>query len=236
MVIKTYHPAFHTASRSLLCCVWATWTVGGRPRAMGRSAAARREKRQMKRDVAKSTRTTKYANQKGGGVQKPRHRARPLPSRERAAADDDGESIAVIRGGKAVWARADGNIGRADAAVDVTGMGEERDDDDSAVKKLRALRKKLRRVQELRQRRAAVARNSMDTKWNYCAKSQTLGAKLTHLPARWRGRKTVATMTRMARACGHMAQTSNKRNHSASRSRQEAMAPPPTPVSSSGAH
>ena len=120
---------------------------------MGRSAAARREKRQMKRDVAKSTRTTKYANQKGGGVQKPRHRARPLPSRERAAADDDGESIAVIRGGKAVWARADGNIGRADAAVDVTGMGEERDDDDSAVKKLRALRKKLRRVQELRQRR-----------------------------------------------------------------------------------
>ena len=136
---------------------------------MGRSAAARREKRQMKRDVAKSTRTTKYANQKGGGVQKPRHRARPLPSRERAAADDDGESIAVIRGGKAVWARADGNIGRADAAVDVTGMGEERDDDDSAVKKLRALRKKSGGA-ELSS--ACASGNSMDTKWNYCARAR----------------------------------------------------------------
>lgn len=121
---------------------------------MGSSAAKRRENRQIKRQVAMSTRDTKYANQKGG-VQKPQRRRPPKGGGRRMAedAEDEEESIAVIRGGQAVWAGADE---RARARVDA-----DEDDDadggdfseDSAFKKLRALKKKHRRVVEMKQRR-----------------------------------------------------------------------------------
>jgi hypothetical protein len=126
---------------------------------MGRSAAARRERRQEKRQVAKATRPTKYANQKGGSrsIQKKR-----LPrSNMQVGTDDEVDDMVVVRGGAPVLMRGSGAAGQLGMdAIDVDSVTskirETEDDEDgftSAQKKVRALHKKIRRIRELEERR-----------------------------------------------------------------------------------
>lgn len=113
---------------------------------MGKARAARREQRQAKRAVARDSRTTKYANQKGG-IGKSVNR---LSATFRTATDNE-PPIAVIRNGKALWLGAESADTSATEPVDET-VGEH-DDQLSAHKKLRALHKKLRRIADLKERR-----------------------------------------------------------------------------------
>ena len=128
---------------------------------MGKSRAARREQRKEKREIAQATRDTKYANQKGG-VGKKRRRLSSAPSQAPSRAvrhdDDDGggDDMVVIRAGQAVRASSGSGV-RARAPPDDPSDG----DDDEALpqrfsseeKKLRALKKKLRSIEELKRRR-----------------------------------------------------------------------------------
>ena len=116
---------------------------------MGKSRAGRREQRHAKRDVARATRDTKYANQKGGGIGKKGRKLRA------PGGDDDDAPMAVIRDGKAVYVGAEKPLhtepAAAEAPPDEAHAANERFT--SAQKKARALRKKLRRVSELKARR-----------------------------------------------------------------------------------
>ena len=113
---------------------------------MGKARAGRRDQKHVKRDVAKESRPTKFANQKGGKIQKAR-RSNPA-----AAADE--APMAVIRNGKAVWsgssetAEPEPQDGAADEPEETR---EERFT--RAEKKLRALRKKLRHLHDVKDRR-----------------------------------------------------------------------------------
>jgi uncharacterized protein with WD repeat len=98
---------------------------------MGRKPGSRLTGRKIKRELAKSTRDTKYANQKGGGSNSKRRIGRKrsdpaldLPDHLRQADEDDDE---------------DAN-------------GEEQDvlDDDKAI---RAFTKKLRQIEDLKRRK-----------------------------------------------------------------------------------
>ena len=125
---------------------------------MGKARAGRREQRQVKRAVVKAARTTKYANQKGGGGIAKSHKAWRGGRAGAGASADEEAPMAVIRDGKAVWMDANGSLHADAPGARAAARDEESQENDgkrfsSAEKKLRALRKKLRRVQELRARR-----------------------------------------------------------------------------------
>ena len=114
---------------------------------MGKARAARREQRHAKREVAKSSRPTKYARQKGGGVGKARRWGG-------ASTDVDEAPLAVIRDGQAVWAGSEGPARATQAPAHVEDDDDQRDERfSSAQKKLRALKKKIRHVLDLKKRR-----------------------------------------------------------------------------------
>lgn len=120
---------------------------------MPRGRVATRERRHAKRAAAQASRPTKYANQKGGGIQKAR-RHHGSGKRDRASdvtAESSEEPMVVIRDGKAVWAGGDEPAGQDPAPVPESDVADDRFT--SAEKKLRALKKKFRRVLELKQRR-----------------------------------------------------------------------------------
>jgi hypothetical protein len=115
---------------------------------MGKARAARRDQRQAKRAVARGSRDTKYANQKGG-ISKSSRRG----SHGTVASDE--APMAVIRDGKAVWIGADAPAEPAASFPDDEqhSCGGHDSDRVSAHKKLRSLQKKLRRVTDLKLRR-----------------------------------------------------------------------------------
>ena len=114
---------------------------------MGKARAARRDQRHAKRDVAKASRPTKYAKQKGGAVGKTRRWGG-------ASTGMDEAPMAVIRDGQAVWAGGEGPAKTTQARAHVEDDDEHGDDRfSSAQKKLRALKKKIRHVLELKKRR-----------------------------------------------------------------------------------
>ena len=116
---------------------------------MAKARAGRRDQRIAKRAVAKASRTTKYANQKGGITKKAwRHGGAP------EADPEDDAPMAVIRDGKAVWAGGADSTDKDAAPVEEPAEIDAADQRfSSAEKKLRALKKKLRRVQEIKDRR-----------------------------------------------------------------------------------
>ena len=124
---------------------------------MAKKAAGRRTQRIAKRQAAKESRDTKYANQKGGAISK---RPKTLSKKgfarhefDGAHLKDDGEDLAVIRGGRAIWSRStelDPNA-QPDAEEDAEDDSEQRFS--SVDKKLRALRKKLRKIDFIKQRK-----------------------------------------------------------------------------------
>ena len=130
---------------------------------MGKSRAARREKRKEKREIAQATRDTKYKNQKGSiGKKRRRLGAAPSPramdalSRRREEEEDNDSDMVVIRNGEAM--RSSGGSGaRVQPMLEPSDGG---DDDDaeperfsSEEKKLRALKKKLRAIDALKRKR-----------------------------------------------------------------------------------
>ena len=123
--------------------------------AMAKSRAGRRMQRHEKRQVAKATRDTKYEKQKGG-IGKPQHRKKIIHSG--AVTEDDNRPMAVIRDGKAVYLNADGQKEEPEE-IDGDTTEEVFDGDDgeerftSAQKKLRALKKKVRKLEALKARR-----------------------------------------------------------------------------------
>lgn len=112
---------------------------------MGKARAARRDQRQAKRAVARGSRDTKYANQKGG-ISKSSRRG----SHGTVASDE--APMAVIRDGKAVWIGADAPAEPAASLPDDEQPSGGHSDRMSAHKKLRSLQKKLRRVTDLKLR------------------------------------------------------------------------------------
>ena len=117
---------------------------------MAKKSAGRREQRIAKRQVAKETRSTKYKNQKGGAITKQQGKLGKVRTTGADHEEDDGEDMAVVRGGKAIWSRStepDPNA-QPDPESDV-----EDQRFSSVEKKLRALKKKMRKLQMLKQRR-----------------------------------------------------------------------------------
>jgi len=114
---------------------------------MGKARAARREQRQAKRAVAKESRGTKYANQKGGIGKRQRSSVHHA-----SASVSDEAPMAVIRDGTAMWLGAEGPAAPTSAPKHEEAL-DASDELPTAHKKLRALRKKLRHVAELRERR-----------------------------------------------------------------------------------
>jgi hypothetical protein len=105
--------------------------------------------------IAKETRDTKYKKQKGGGgIMKSRRKGlgvRPLADDHDGS--DEEEPMVVIRNGQAV--RMGSAVNPVQAAVQAALDGDSDDDDERSTiqKKLRALRKKLRQVHDIKQRR-----------------------------------------------------------------------------------
>ena len=118
---------------------------------MGKARAARRDQRIMKRQVAMESRDTKYAHQKGGISKKAQARRGGTGLR-----NEEEAPMAVIRDGKPVWLGGGGNVSRPTEPVDAA-LDDDEDFDEErmngAQKKLRALKKKFRRLQELKARR-----------------------------------------------------------------------------------
>ena len=118
------------------------------------SAAARREQRHAKREAAYQVNGAKI---KKGGVGKKKKRG-DFQSRNAASSADevaqDESPMAVIKNGKAVWTGG-GPAPKSRAAPEPVAEEEEAEDERfaPAEKKLRALRKKLRRVEMIRERR-----------------------------------------------------------------------------------
>lgn len=130
-----------------------------------KARAGKRDQKRAKVQDAKSSRDTKYKKQKGGaapvkmsalgGISKAVSKKLKRRNPTAALEDDDGDDeqdMVVIRGGQAV--RTGGGQPAKPPPND-----EDEDEDDgpqrfsSAEKKLRALKKKLRQLQDLKQRR-----------------------------------------------------------------------------------
>lgn len=136
-----------TTSRTATSSAWTADAFGW---PMAKRAAGRRQQRIAKRQAAKETRDTKYANQKGA-ISKKSRKVRA----ERDVGDhleDDGEDMAVVRAGKAVWSRS--------TEPDPNAQPDPEEDEDEgeqrftpSEKKLRALKKKLRKLDFIKQRR-----------------------------------------------------------------------------------
>ena len=122
---------------------------------MAKKAAGRRTQRIAKRQAAKESRDTKYANQKGGAIsKKPSKLGKKGFAREGDShLDDDGEDLAVVRGGKALWSRSTEPDPNAQPDAEAEDEDESEQRFKSAEKKLRALKKKLRKIEFIKQRK-----------------------------------------------------------------------------------